>query len=64
MTVAILAPTPCGSDRPNCRVLAAPGTPPRGLCRIHSAWCPDDHHPQPTRAARSILEQRTFRTGG
>jgi hypothetical protein len=64
MVITNLTVTPCGSGRPNCRALAARGTETKGLCQIHSGWCPDDHHPQPTWAVRSVLEQRAFRTGG
>jgi hypothetical protein len=64
MVITTLTATPCGSGRPNCRALAAPPAETKGLCQIHSAWCPDDHHPQPTWVVRSVLEQRTFRTGG
>jgi hypothetical protein len=64
MVTATLTTTPCGSGRPNCRALAAPGVEAKGLCRIHSAWCPDDHHPQPTPTVRTFFEQRFYRTGG
>jgi hypothetical protein len=64
MVIANLKETPCGSGRPNCRALASAGAERKGLCQIHTCWCPDDHHPQPTWTARSILDQRIFRTGG
>jgi hypothetical protein len=64
MQTITLASAPCGNERPNCRVLA-PGAPPvKGLCQIHTAWCPDDHNARPRWEARTIFDQRTFRTGG
>jgi hypothetical protein len=64
MAIATLSAAPCGNERPNCRILAAGGTPRKMLCNIHSAWCPDDYHPQPTWNERRYTEQRSFRTGG
>lgn len=64
MSLTILDEAPCGSERPNCRVLAEAKTEPKGLCQVHTAWCPDEHRYRPSWAARSVSEQRNFRTGG